>query len=129
MANPENACASLGCPAACCRNITLELSSTEADRFLDGLSVTQFNPATVNGMNLDEVAALKKGVYVIDDEHQRQGTVFVYIKGACPYLNTTTMDCTIFEQKKRPGICSEVPIGHSTCTSQRVRMGLRPVSG
>ncbi len=127
MANHENACAALGCPAACCRNITLELSETEANRFLDGQRYTTLNPNQFEVSNLDEVAFLNQGIYVIDDGKNTRKSVYIYIRGSCPYLDSSTMNCEIYGKVKRPGICSEVTIGHTTCRSQRIRIGLNPV--
>ncbi len=121
MGTPENMCAALGCPAACCQNIGLELSSREAERFLEGQTVNTVHPEDLHGMTLDEIQTLPVGLNVIENP---SGTVYVYIKGFCPYLNTSTMDCTIYGQRKRPGICSEVEIGHYTCDIQRARKGL-----
>lgn len=127
MANHENACASLGCPAACCRNITLELSEAEANRFLEEQLFSTIDPTQFEISNLDEVASLKQGVYVIDQTETTRASVLVYIRGYCPYLERSTMNCGIYGKRKRPGICSEVTIGHTSCTSQRIRVGLRPV--
>jgi hypothetical protein len=122
----ENICASLRCPAACCRDIELPLSRAEATRFIEGQEVNYVTPAELQGLTLDQIPSIPQGITIVDDG-EPSGITRVYLKGPCPYVDVSTMNCTIYMQKKRPGICSEVPIGHPTCTTQRARIGLPEV--
>ena len=124
MTNQENLCTAIGCPTACCRDITLELSSVEAKRFLEGQHVNYIHMENYQVSNLDEIPSISPGFNVIGDLENSNSTVQVYIKGFCPYLDVTTYNCGIWKQAKRPGICSEVQIGDYTCDVQRGRIGL-----
>lgn len=124
MTNVENACTAAGCPAACCQNISMELSKLEANRFLEGQTINYINPRDLDVTNLDEIPSIPLGFTIIEDPERPENTVYIYIKGYCPYLDTSTFNCLIYHLKKRPGICDEVEIRQYTCDIQRKNIGL-----
>jgi hypothetical protein len=127
MTNPENLCATMGCPAACCQNIEFQLSRTEADRFIESQPVNHINPRNLQVFNLDEIPSIPAGFTVIEDPEEEDAIVHIYLKGPCPYLDRSSFDCLISKAKKRPGICAEVEIGHDTCDRQRHKKGLSQI--
>ena len=124
MKNAENLCTKAGCPAACCQNIGFQLSPSEATLFTDSYPINRIDPKNLQVTNLDEIPSIPTGFTVVKDPEDTESDVYVYVKGPCPHLNQTTLDCNAYAKKQRPGLCSEVPIGHPTCDSQRIRKGL-----
>jgi hypothetical protein len=120
----ENLCTKMGCPAACCRDIGFDLSPGEARSFTAGHTVNHIDANTLHGSTIDEVTSVPTGFSVIDNPDDSGTTVHIHLKGPCPHLDKTSFDCGAFGKKQRPGICSEVPIGHPTCDSQRLKKGL-----
>lgn len=104
----RNLCAEAGCPAACCRDMYIDVPKDEVKKYFEGATY-------VEDGHLPERPRAPEGV-LFTDHHRIPGFALVRINGKCPNL-TEDAECRIY--KGRPNACGNFEIGKRGCDEAR----------
>ncbi|QQG41303.1 MAG: hypothetical protein HYV90_03975 [Candidatus Woesebacteria bacterium] len=113
----RNPCTAIGCPAACCRNISGQVAG-RSRFFLEAFPNAQ--PVRSEEELTDKLKKQEHGVYYVES----RGWTYFAISGNCPNL-MPNFSCGIHEEKYYPKPCINMEFNSGPCIrSKNIYNGL-----